>query len=163
VTERKPARLSFPDWVEQQIRAAEDDGAFENLPGKGKPIPGLGRPRDDMTWIANKLRAENVDVADVLPPSLALAREVERLRERVRPLRCERQVREVVTDLNARIRLALLAPQVGPPMRVGRVDIDEVLAQWRADRPPPVARPAVPPTQQTGQRRRWWRRRERRN
>src|SRR6476469_9056916 len=57
VTTRKPARMSFPDWVEQQIRAAEHEGAFDNLPGKGKPIPGLGAPRDDMAWIANKLRA----------------------------------------------------------------------------------------------------------
>lgn len=158
MTERKPARSSFPDWVEQQIRAAEHDGAFENLPGKGKPIPGLGRPRDDMAWIANKLRAENVDVADVLPPSLALAREVERLRERVRPLRSERQVRAVVDDLNTRIRRALLAPQVGPPMRVGRVDVDEVVAQWRADRPVPTARPTPRADAPAAPKRRWFRR-----
>lgn len=157
MTERKPARLSFPDWVEGQIRAAESSGAFDNLPGKGKPIPGLGRPRDDMAWIAQKLRSENVDVAEVLPPALALAREVERLPDRVRPLRSERQVREVVDNLNARIRAALLAPQDGPPMRVGRVDADAVVAQWQAERPQPV-RPLQAPAPPAA-RRRWWRRR----
>ena len=153
MTERKPGR--FPDRVEAQIRAAENSGAFDNLPGKGKPIPGLGRPRDDLDWIASKLRSEHVDIGDVLPPALALAREVERLPDRVRPLRSERQVREVVDDLNARIRLALLAPQDGPPMRVGRVDADEVVGRWRAERPvPPAPRAAPAPAV----RRRWWRR-----
>ncbi len=161
MTTRKPARMTFPDWVEAQIRAAEDAGAFENLPGKGKPIPGLGRPRDDMAWIADKLRSEHVDIAEVLPPSLALAREVERLPERVVRLRSESQVRELVDDLNARIRRAHLAPQVGPPMRVGRVDVEQVVADWRTARAamrPPEARSA-PPQQQ---RRRWLGRRRNR-
>jgi hypothetical protein len=150
--------MTFPDWVEAQIRAAEDAGAFENLPGKGKPIPGLGRPRDDMAWIANKLRSENVDIADVLPPSLALAREVERLPERVTRLRSESQVRELVDDLNARIRRAHLAPQVGPPMRVGRVDVEEVVADWRTVRAA-MRTPAAPSAPRPQQQRRWLRRR----
>jgi hypothetical protein len=155
VTQRKPAGTSFPDWVDQQIRAAERAGAFDNLPGKGKPIPGLGQPRDDMAWIAGKLRSENVDIAEVLPPALALAREVERLPERLRQLRSERQVREVVEDLNARIRRAQLAPQVGPPVRVGRVDVEQAVVQWRTAQPharPPAAEPVV------ARRRGWFRR-----
>jgi hypothetical protein len=155
MTTRKPARMTFPDWVEAQIRAAEDAGAFENLPGKGKPIPGLGRPRDDMAWIANKLRSENVDIAEVLPPSLALAREVERLPDRVARLHSESQVRELVDDLNARIRRAHLAPQVGPPMRVGRVDIEQVVADWRTARAA-MRTPKVPPAPQSPQQQRRW-------
>ncbi|HEY2296942.1 MAG TPA: DUF1992 domain-containing protein [Jatrophihabitans sp.] len=153
MTTRKPPRMSFPDWVEGQIRAAEDQGAFDHLPGKGKPIPGLGRPRDDMTWIAGKLRAEHVDIGDVLPPALALAREVERLPQRLRQVSSEAHVREIVTDLNARIRRAHLAPQVGPPMRVSRVDVDDAVAQWRAARPVPKPRPAAAPDPR---RRRGW-------
>jgi hypothetical protein len=156
--------MTFPDWVEAQIRAAEDAGAFENLPGKGKPIPGLGRPRDDMAWIANKLRSENVDISDVLPPSLALAREVERLPQRVARLHSEKQVRDVVDDLNKRIRRAHLAPQVGPPMKVGAVDVEPVLADWRAAQaamraargvvPKPVPAPQPPRRRWLGLRRR---------
>ena len=29
--------MKVPDWIELQIRDAERQGAFENLPGKGKP------------------------------------------------------------------------------------------------------------------------------
>jgi len=139
--------MTFPDWVEAQIRAAEDAGAFENLPGKGKPIPGLGRPRDDMAWIAGKLRSENVDIADVLPPSLALAREVERLPDRVARLVSESQIRDLVDDLNVRIRRAHLAPQVGPPMRVGRVDVEQVVTDWRTARAA-MRTPQAPPAPQ---------------
>lgn len=152
--------MSFPDWVEGQIRAAENDGAFDNLPGKGKPIPGLGAPRDDMTWIANKLRAENVDIGDVLPPALALAREVERLPQRLQRVSSEARVREIVTDLNDRIRRAHLAPQVGPPIRVGRVDVDAAVAQWHAARPAPKPRPPIAPEPR---RRGWFARRSSQN
>lgn len=145
--------------MEQQIRAAENDGAFDNLPGKGRPIPGLGAPRDDLAWIADKLRAENVDIGDVLPPALALAREVEQLPHRLQRINSEAQVREIVTDLNARIRRAYLAPQVGPPMRVNRVDMEDAVAQWRAARPVPRPRAAVVP--EPPRRRGWLGRRRR--
>jgi Domain of unknown function (DUF1992) len=164
MTTRKPADMSFPDWIERQIRDAEAQGAFENLPGAGKPIPHLGRPQNDMDWIVSKLRSEDVDIVSVLPPALALAKEVELLPQRLRALSSEARVRGVVDDLNARIRHALLQPQVGPPMRVRPVDVEQAVGAWQADReaaarsapmrPTPAPAP-VPP------RRRWFRRRER--
>ncbi len=147
--------MTFSGWVEAQIRAAEDAGAFENLPGKGKPIPGLDRPRDDMAWIASKLRSENVDLAEVLPPALALAREVELLAPRLAKLHSEAQVRDYLTDLNARIRRAHLAPQVGPPMRVGRVDMERAVADWRAAKQAARRAPKQPPPAPE-RRRRWF-------
>ena len=139
MTDRKPPTMSFPDWVEHQIRAAERAGAFENLPGAGKPIPDIDRPRDDMDWVAGMLRRENVDVASVLPPALALAKEVEVLPERLAKHRSEAAVRHVVEDLNKRIRHAQLQPQVGPPFRVRTVNVDEAVRRWRADLDSPAA------------------------
>lgn len=156
MTTRKPPRLSFPSFVEQQIREAERSGAFENLPGKGKPIPGLGKQRHELAWMVEKLRAENVDVAAALPPALALAREVELLPDRVRAQPSEALVRELVTELNARIRRAHLAPQEGPPVRVRSVDVEAMVEHWRATRTPVVAQPTPPPR---ASRRRWCRRR----
>ena len=51
MTERKSPGASWESWVEQKIRAGMEDGAFENLPGKGKPIPGLTEAHDDDWWI----------------------------------------------------------------------------------------------------------------
>jgi hypothetical protein len=139
MTTRKPAHVSFPDWIEGQIVAAERAGAFDNLAGKGKPIPGLGRPRHDMEWVADYLRREDVAVAGVLPPQLALAKEVEDLAGAVAKLHSEDAVRALVNDLNVRIRAAKLAPQDGPTVRVRPVDADAVVTAWRDRRTDPAA------------------------
>lgn len=159
MTARKPGNVSFPDWVEGQIAAAQRDGAFDNLAGKGKPIPGLGRPRHELEWVANYLRREDVAVASVLPPQLALAKEVEDLPATVAKLPGERAVRALVTDLNERIRAAQRAPQDGPPLRVRTVDADAVVAAWREARA--VHKPSQPSTPVVAERprRRWLRRR----
>jgi hypothetical protein len=157
MTTRKPGDVSFPDWVEGQIDAAQRAGAFDNLPGKGKPIPGLGRPRHELEWIASYLRREEVAVAGVLPPQLALAKEIEDLPATVAPLHGEAAVRALVDDLNNRIRAAQRAPQDGPPLRVRTVDADAVVAAWqeaRAARTPP--RRSAPTASRQG--RRWFRR-----
>jgi hypothetical protein len=150
VTDRKPSSVSFPDWVEHQIRQAQERGAFDNLPGAGKPIPSLDRPQHELSWVADYLRREEADVAALLPPALALAKEVELLPDRLAKERSEARVREILTDLNQRIRMAHLAPQVGPPMRVRSLDVDDAVAQWRAARAARAAAaapgaPAAPP------------------
>ncbi len=157
MTTRKPPNMQFPDWVEAQIRSAEQAGAFENLPGKGKPIPGLDRPPGELDWIVGKLRSEDVDMATVLPPALALAKQVEDLPARLAKERSEARVRALVTGLNQRIRRAQLGPQTGPPVRVRALSVDDVVAQWRAALPPPAAAPPVVVAEP--QRTRWFRRR----
>src|SRR2546422_903351 len=56
MTERKPPGMGFESWIDKQIREAMERGEFDNLPGHGKPIPGLDRPDDDWWWIGPKLR-----------------------------------------------------------------------------------------------------------
>jgi hypothetical protein len=154
MTNRKPPNMTFPGWIEQQIRVAEAEGAFDNLPGAGKPIPHLDRPQPDLAWVAEYLRRENVDVAELLPPALALAKEVEDLPRRLAGAPTESRARRLVEDLNERIDREYARPQVGPPLRVKRVNLEAALEQWRADqaaRTPPAA-PIEPPSP----RRRWW-------
>ncbi len=154
--------MSIPDWVERQIRQAEAAGAFENLPGAGQPIPDLDVDRPELAWVAGYLHRENVDAAGLLPPALALAKEIETLPQRLRPVRSEAQARAIIEDLNRRIDRAHAAPQTGPPLRVKRVKVDAVLDEWRAARPTPaIAAPdPLPPAER--RRRPWWPRRARR-
>jgi DnaJ-like protein len=132
MTERKPPGVSVETWVEKQIREAQERGDFDNLPGSGKPLPKRGG--DTMDWVAQKLREENVDATGLLPPSLAIPKEIEQLPARLARERSAGRVREIVEDLNARIRAALTAPQVGPPLRARPLDVDEVVSDWRAGR-----------------------------
>jgi DnaJ homologue, subfamily C, member 28, conserved domain len=46
--------------AEQLIRAAQDAGQFDNLPGFGKPIPGIDDPHDEFWWIKAKLKREQI-------------------------------------------------------------------------------------------------------
>lgn len=35
---RKPHNQTWENWIEEKIRAAQEQGEFDNLPGKGKPL-----------------------------------------------------------------------------------------------------------------------------
>jgi hypothetical protein len=47
--------IGHPDSIgtttDRIIREAMEAGHFDELEGRGKPIPGAGRPDDDMWWI----------------------------------------------------------------------------------------------------------------
>ncbi len=134
MTERKPPGMSFDDWIEQRIQAAQQRGEFDNLPGLGKPIPDIDEPYHEGRWLAQKLQRENIDTSAVLPTALALAKELNELPGRLRSLQTESQVRDVVQDFNARVLQAIRRPPAGPLLRVKPVDVDDAVDDWRADR-----------------------------
>jgi hypothetical protein len=119
-------------WVDRQIRMAEERGELDNLPGAGKPLPKRGG--DALDWVVQKLRDENHDTGALLPPSLAIPREVAALPDRLAKIRTEAEVRKIVEDINKRILDVHRAPQVGPQLRMGPLDVDEVVADWREAR-----------------------------
>jgi DnaJ homologue, subfamily C, member 28, conserved domain len=157
MTERKPPDVSFASWIDQQVNEAAQRGAFDNLPGAGKPIPRRGEADDGQAWLRDYLRREGVSAEELLPAPLRLRKEIERLTATVRDLRSEREVRELVTGLNQRIMEWRLIP-VGPPVYLRLVDEETMVARWREARPRPSSQapagpgPASPP-------RRWWHRR----
>jgi hypothetical protein len=132
VTKRKPQKMPVGDWVDRQIREAQDRGDFDNLPLAGKPLP--KRSDDVLEWVADKLRSENADTRALLPPSLQLRKELEDLPARLLKVPTEAAVREIVADLNKRIRAEILVPHPGPPLLVRLVDVEEEVARWRAAR-----------------------------
>lgn len=157
MTERKPAGVSFETWVERQLREARERGSFDGLRGTGKPLPATAH--DEMAWLRDKVRREDLPVSALLPPALAVAKEVEDLPVRLLRERSEPRVRALVEELNARIDAARRGPQVGPPVRTGLVDVEAVVAQWRAE-VAARAQPPSPPPPAAPSGRRWWRPRD---
>ncbi len=152
--QRKPAGVSFESWVESQIRQAEESGAFEGLAAAGKPLTGLDKQQTSYEWALEWARRENVDPLGMLPPGLALRREKQDLPGRLARLSSETAVRRVLEDFNARVDAYWRRPAEGPQVPIGQVDVEEVVATWRAERPPPpLPAPPAPPVV----RRRWWR------
>ena len=164
MTERKPPEISFASWIDQQISEAAERGAFDNLPGAGKPLPKRGEAGAGQAWLQDYLRREGVSAQEMLPTPLRLRKEAERLAGTVLDLRSEQEVREVVAELNQRIRQWRRIP-VGPPVFLPLVDEEGMVARWRDAQPAPSL-PAQPgPDQGNGQkspRPRWWHRLSRR-
>ena len=131
---RKPPKVSFRWWVDRQIAQARERGEFDDLPGTGKPLP---RPtgNDAATdWVLREVRKGGHDTKALLPPALALKREVQDLPARLAAERTERQVRDVVEELNTRIRQAYLNHHTSPPLTVALVDVEEAVEGWRRSR-----------------------------
>ena len=157
MTERKPANVSMETWVERQIREAQQKGAFDNLPGHGKPIP--RGASEDSSWLRGYLRREELSSDALLPTPLQLRKQIERLPTELLALRSERHVRDRIDELNVRIRDWIRNP-TGPQIPIGLVDVEGAVDDWRSAR---VAIPAAPETQGeqpiSAPRRRWFGRR----
>ncbi|NBH06252.1 DUF1992 domain-containing protein [Amycolatopsis sp. SID8362] len=131
---RKPPKVSFRWWVDRQIDEARDRGDFDDLPGTGKPLPKPTGNDAATDWVLREVRKGGHDTKALLPPALALKREVQDLPETLAAERAEARVREVVADLNERIRQAYLNHHTGPPLTVALVDVEEAVQDWRRSR-----------------------------
>jgi hypothetical protein len=131
VTERKPAGMSWEGWVDRQIREAQESGEFNDLPGAGKPIPGIDQPYDEMWWVKQKLASEGLSF---LPPALAVRKDAHDVLDRVMHERSEDSVREMLEDLNARIKQVNRTTISGPATSVSPVDVERIVQEWRAGR-----------------------------
>jgi hypothetical protein len=163
MTERKPADVSFTSWVDKQINEAMERGAFDNLPGAGKPLPKRSEADDGTAWVRDWLRREGISTDEMLPPPLKLRKESHQLKERVQDLRSEDDVREAVAELNHRIKEWRRIP-VGPPIFVPLLDEEALILSWREAHPAKVAESAGAggtPSDGMTVKHRWWRRRDR--
>jgi hypothetical protein len=143
--------------VETAIQQAIRRGEFDDLPGAGKPIPGLGEAHDPDWWIRRKIETENL--TGLGPPALTLRVEAVELDGRLDELTREADVRVELEDFNRRVIEARRQLLGGPPVVTPTRDVEAEVAAWRARRDARAAREqsstdAAPPA-----RRRRWRRR----
>jgi hypothetical protein len=132
MTERKPAGMSWESWIDAQIRVAREEGAFDNLPGAGKPLPNLDQEYDPDWWVKQLIKREQISM---VPPSLELLRKVEKELAAIEKLDDEATVRQRVAALNVEIAKVNATVMEGPPTRLGNLDVDQVVARWRRARP----------------------------
>lgn len=131
MTEKKPRGMSWDSWVERQIRDAMQRGEFSNLRGAGQPIPNIDEPADEMWWVRDKLRRESVSL---LPPTLAIRKEIEDALASISRADSEAAVRGIVLAINERIvRINSRAAQ-GPPSSTMPLDVEAILEKWRVGR-----------------------------
>lgn len=163
-TEPKPAPVHLTaanqhEFVESAIQIAIRRGEFDDLPGAGKPIEGLGTHHDPDWWIRRKIETENL--SGLGPPAILLRTEDRGLDETLDALSRENDVREAVEDFNRRVIEARRQLQGGPPVVTRTRDVDVECAAWRERRAarmrPAAVEPADPETPAARPRRRWFR------
>lgn len=90
------------DLIDARIRAAQQDGAFDDLPGAGKPLP----PEDDPeNVLLNRLMRES----GAEPEFVSLSRELQRLRAELAETGDRTKRSEILKEMSmmdARIDLA---------------------------------------------------------
>jgi len=161
-TGRAAARNRMRDqtkYVDLQIQQAMAHGDFDNLPGAGKPIKGLGTQHDPDWWVKQLIEREKV--TGVLPPALQLRKDDAELDARVDSLHTVAEVREEVEEFNARVIKARYTPVDGPPLITQPRDVEAEVEAWRARRSAQRARPQPRPAKPAAQkphRRGWFRR-----
>jgi hypothetical protein len=159
MTERKPQGMTFETWVEQQIRRAADEGAFEGLSLAGKPLPRRDREKSSYEWALEWARREEGEVGAMLPTGLALRKEREELPALLARQTSEDAVRALVVAHVERVDRYYRQPVDGVWIPVGMPDVEEVVEEWRRTRPAVAAEPAPQPAPPPSRRRGWWRRR----
>ena len=127
-------------YVETAIQQAIRRGEFDDLPGAGKPLEGLGDHHDPDWWIRRKIQTEGL--TGLGPPALMLRTEHAEFDARLDALTSAASVREYVEDFNLRVVAARRQLQGGPPVVTPTRDADAEVAAWsarRAERTAPTA------------------------
>lgn len=128
-------------YVETSVQQAIRRGEFDDLPGAGKPLEGLGDHHDPDWWIRRKIQTEQL--SGLGPPALLLRVEDERMAGTLDGLRREADVREHLEDFNRRVIEARRQLQGGPPVVTPTRDVEAEVAAWRERREAAAAREAV--------------------
>lgn len=144
--------------IDQVIREATARGEFDNLPGAGKPIQGLGVEHDPDWWIKQLVERERIAV---LPPSIQLRKDDAALDDLLDQQATEQAARDLVEEFNGRVIAARYALPAGPPLVTMPRDVEETLGAWRQRRAERLEaqRAAAAAAPEPQPKRRWWRRR----
>jgi len=124
--------MRYESWVERQVREAIERGEFDNLPGAGRPLPGITGRKEENWWVKGLLEREQLPMP--LPTSLALRREVADLPQTLADVPDERTVRDIIENLNRRIRDTHRRRVDGPPIVVKPVEVEQTVTDWRRSR-----------------------------
>jgi hypothetical protein len=151
---QKRRKVDDAKRAEYLIRDAMAQGKFDNLKYAGKPIPGLGEAFDPDWWVKGLIQRENI--SGLGPKALLLRTEDAELDARLDSQFTEKQVRDILTDFNARVIDARRQLQGGPPVITKTRDVEAEVARWHERRAARAKADTPEPEPEVS--RSWWQR-----
>ena len=92
--------------AEERIKEAQRAGAFDNLPGKGKPLE-----LEDLSWVPEELRVSYyiLKKANILPPEVELLKDIRTLEDLLKYVEDEGERKALAKSIQFKlIRLDML-------------------------------------------------------
>lgn len=118
----------YESAIDRAVREATERGAFDDLPGAGKPLT-IRHSGDPDWWLKQLVEREQIS-PDL---TVSLRREADGFPESLLDLPTEVAVRAVLEDFNERVKIDWMRPRTGPssPIVARMVDVDALVEQWR--------------------------------
>lgn len=118
----------YESAIDRAIREATERGAFDDLPGAGRPLT-IRNSGDPDWWLKQLVEREQIS-PDL---TVSLRREADGFPESLLDLPTEEAVRAVLEDFNERVKIDWMRPRTGPssPIVARKVDVDALVEQWR--------------------------------
>ena len=123
--------IAWMKLVEKRIKEAEEEGAFDNLPGKYKPIR-----LEDYSNIPDDLRIayKILKNAGVLPPELQLKKEILRMEDLLENVSDEKEAYKLIKEINFRIMKLNIMGKKSPLLEENQIYYKKILEKIRAKR-----------------------------
>ncbi len=123
--------IAWMKLVERRIKEAEEQGAFDNLPGKHKPIKleDYGNMPDDL-----RLAYKILKNAGCLPPELQLRKDIRRMEDLLEHISDEKEAYRLIKEINFRIMKLNMMGKRSPMLEENQVYYKKVLEKIRQKR-----------------------------
>ena len=117
--------------VEKRIKEAEEEGAFDNLPGKYKPIR-----LEDYSNIPDDLRIayKILKNAGLLPPELQLKKEILKMEDLLENIYDEKEAYKLVKEINFKIMKLNMMHKSSPLLEENQIYYKKILEKIKAKR-----------------------------
>lgn len=123
--------IAWMKLVEKRIKEAEEKGAFDNLPGKYKPIK-----IEDFSNVPEDLRIayKILKNAGCLPPELQLRKEIRKMEDLLEEVPDEKQAYKLIKEINFKIMKLNMMGKKSPLLEENQIYYKKILEKIRERR-----------------------------
>ena len=124
--------FSFQKIIEKRIQEAQKRGDFDNLPGKGKPIP-----IEDDSHIPEDLRLayKILKNANCVPPEIQLKKDIRKMEDMLENMSDEKETYRLIKRINFKIMQLNTMRNASPLLEDTEVYYKKVLEKTGRDKP----------------------------